>query len=205
MSAIVEAEAKLIHIGATERQLSELFNMPRKTVREKIVGRVAPFRPKGYDPKDQTRYLVREAAPFLCDPQVDIEALLKSLTPAKFPPLLSDAFWKGQKTRLEVEEKRGNLWSTERVVQTFGEAFKPCRMSIMMMEETVEQEHILTPEQRDVIRKLMDATLEGLRQALVVQFEDYVPAEDEHGPPLGNENTIEVHPESKKPFDDGLD
>lgn len=205
MSSRVEDEAKLIHIGATIPQLSTIFGMSQKMVQSKIVGRVSPARAKGMTERDAVRYHIGDVAPLLCEPQIDIEEVLKSLTPAKFPPMLQDAFWKAQKSRLEVEEKLGNLWSTERVVTLLGESFKPCRMAILMFKEEIEQQHELTPQQRVLLDQMSDSLLNLLHEGLVKQFEDYKPAEDEHGAPLGNAVMIGVDATPQAgDFDDGF-
>lgn len=210
MSSKAEDEAKLIHIGATIPQLSQLFGLSQKAVQQRIIGRVSPSRPKGASDKDPLRYHVADVAPLLCDPQVDIEEVLKSLTPAKFPPMLQDAFWKAQKSRLEVEEKLGNLWSTERVVEILGKAFKPCRMAILMFKEQIEQQEELTVRQRALLDEMSDSLLQLLNEGLVKQFEGYTPSDDEHGTPLGHATVISVDPtpdgfhDESPDFDDGF-
>lgn len=204
MSSRVEDEAKLIHVGATIPQLAQMFGMSHKTVQSRVVGRVTPSRPKGQGEKDPLRYHVRDVAPLLCDPQIDIEELLRSLTPAKFPPMLQDAFWKAQKSRLEVEEKLGNLWDTERVVKVLADAFKPCRMAILMFQENLEQEEELSTKQREVLDQMCDDLLNSLNQGLVEQFQNYQPTDDEHGSPIGNATTVSVRQAEEPAFDDGF-
>lgn len=208
MSIRNEDDAKLIHVGATIPQLAQIFGMAQKTVQSRVIGRVMPARPKGQTEKDPLRYHLRDVAPLLCDPKVDIEAILRSMTPAKMPPLLQDAFWKGQKSRLEVEEKMGNLWSTEKVVQMFGEAFKPCRMSILMFKEEVEQQEELSASARALLDQMSDSLLESLHAGLVEQFRDYVPSDDEHGQPLTETAVVSARelaqPEDDDGFDDGF-
>lgn len=204
MSTRAEDEAKLIHVGATVPQLGQIFGMSHKTVQSRVLGRVTPARPKGQTSKDPLRYHIRDVAPLLCEPQVDIEEILKSLTPSKIPPMLQDAFWKAQKSRLEVEEKLGNLWNTERVVEVLAEAFKPCRMAILMFKEEVEQQEELTPSQRALIDGMCDSLLNSMHHALVEQFKDYRPAEDEHGAPLGHATTVSLDAGAGDGFDDGF-
>lgn len=192
MSTKPEEDARIVHIGATVPQLATMFNMSQKSVTQRLIGRVSPAVIKGATDKDSIRYHLRDAAPLLCDPKVDIEEILKTLTPAKLPPMLQDVFWKGQKSRLEVEQMLGNLWDTERVVQVLGEAFKPCRMAILMFKEEIEQQEELSPSTRALLDTMSDSLLTGLHTALVEAFKDYVPAEHEHGMPLGHETTVTI-------------
>ena len=204
MSNRVEEEAKLMHIGATIPQLQVMFKLPQNTIKQRLLGHVAGSRPKGASENDPPRYLVRDAAPYLCEPKIDIEEILKSITPSKIPPALSDAFWKGQKTRLEVMEKQGDLWSTERVVKILGEAFKPCRMAIMMFKEHVEQQEELSPSARSLLDGLSDDLLASLHQGLVEAFADYVPAEDDHGMPLDRPPWLTLPTHEEEEVDDGF-
>jgi len=206
MSSKPEEDAKILHIGATVAQLATIFGMSQKTVNQRILGRAVPSLAKGQTEKDATRYHIRDVAPLLCEPQVDIEALLKSLTPSKFPPMLQDAFWKAQKSRLEVEETLGNLWSTEKVVGVLADCFKPVRMAILMFKEQVEQQEELSPTARALLESLSDGLLESMHHGLVKQFENYVPPPDEHGAPLGHGTSIVVETgEEAREFDDGFD
>ncbi len=206
MSNRVEDEAKLIHVGATLQQLAQMFGMSHKTVQARVVGRVSPARVKGQSERDSLRYHVRDVAPLLCEPKVDLEEVLKSLSPEKIPPKLQDAFWKAQKTRLEVEESLGQLWNTERVVTVLGDAYKPMRMTILMFQELVEQQVELTPRQREIITQLSDGLLNELNHALIEAFKDYRPAENEHGTPISSVSTVVVSPDFIKEdaFDDGF-
>lgn len=202
MSTKVEEDARIVHVGATVPQLALIFGMSQKTITSRVTGRVTPARPKGQTEKDPTRYHLRDVAPLLCDPQVDIEEILKSLTPSKIPPMLQDAFWKAQKSRLEVEEKLGNLWSTERVVKVLADAFKPCRMAILMFREQVEQEEELSANTRALLEKMSDDLLESMHEGLVKQFESYRPADDEHGTPIGHATTMALDPTPEGFYDD---
>ena len=206
MSNRAEEEAKLIYIGATITQLSVAFRLSQNVVKQRLLGHVAGSRPKGASENDPPRYHIRDAAPYLCEPKVDIEEILKTISPSKVPPALSDVFWKGQKTRLEVMEKQGDLWSTERVVKILGEAFKPCRMAIMMFKEHVEQQEELSPSARSLLDGLSDDLLASLHQGLVETFADYVAQEDDHGMPLDRPPLLTLPArEEEEPFDDGFD
>jgi len=205
MSTKPEEDARIIHIGATIAQLGTMFGLSQKTVSSKLIGRVAPAKVKGATDKDAARYHLRDVAPLLCDPQVDIEEILKTITPAKIPPMLQDAFWKAQKSRLDVEEKLGNLWDTERVVQILGEAFKPCRMAILMFKEEVEQQEELSASTRALLDTMSDSLLTALHNNLVEAFKDYKPAENEHGAPIGHATTLTVESVEDVAESDGFD
>lgn len=173
--------------GATVSELAIMFGGSQNDVHKKIGGRVQPSTPPGMRP---LRYRIRDAAPYLVEHNLDaatIEQIIRKMPPDKLPPKLSDTFWKGQNARLDYQRKQGELWSTERVVKVFADAFKPCSITIKMFADTVAQMTTVTSEQKEVLQELSDGLLRSLEEALVDTFGDfgtYTPAPDEHGMPV---------------------
>lgn len=184
-----------IHQGATVSELALMFGGSQNDVLKKIGGRVEPVTPPGIKPM---RYRIREAAPYLVEHNLDaatIEQIIRKMPPDKLPPKLSDTFWKGQNARLDYQKKQGELWSTERVVKVFSDAFKPCSITIKMFADTVAQTTNITPEQKAILQELSDGLLSGLQSALVDAFDgfgEYTPASDEHGMPISEAEGDEV-------------
>lgn len=198
------AEIQMVYHGAGVSDIAIIFDMSKNEVNERIAGKVAPV---GVDAKIP-RYRIRDVAPYLCNVVFDPEEFLRNLSPAKLPPALQDAFWKAQRNRQAFEEDKGDLWKTQRVIETLAEVFKTIRMTILMFNDTLEQKTELTPKQRQVIQKLGDGLLKAAHENLVNQFKDYVPPSDEHGRPLKEEeahsSAMVVH-NDPEPFDDGFD
>lgn len=179
MSAARSPDAQaIIYDGVTTTTLGEMFGLDHKEVRKRLTGKVQPV-----DTKRMT-YRVRDAAPYLIDLKIDPEEMIKSLSPSKLPPALQDSFWKALNSRQKYEENRGELWRTERVFEVVSSAFKVIRMTIMMVEDTIEQRTVLTQEQRIIIREIMDGLMTSLRDKLREEFAFFTPAEDEHGMPI---------------------
>lgn len=175
-----EKNAVLFH-GATVTDLANIFGGSQTDVQRKIAGRVSPVTAPGVTP---VRYSIRDAAPHLVPQVIDAAALERAIarmSPAKLPPALSDTFWKAQKARLEYQERAGELWKTERVVEVLADAFKPAAMAVKMFKDNLAQEHVLTPEQAEHVVRMSDSLLAAMHGALVERFKDYVPAPDEHG------------------------
>lgn len=200
-------EIALIHAGATVTDLAHIFGGSQNDIHKKIGGVVAPCSPRGETP---IRYRIRDAAPYLVDTQrmssEDVEAAIIKMTPAKLPPALQDAFWKGQTARLNYQERLEQLWSGVRVVEILGEAFKPISMTLRMMSDTVGQQTELTERQRELIDGISDSMLRSLQESLIDKFADYVPAPDEHGTPISEQQaTVEMDDEElPEAFDDGF-
>lgn len=175
-----EKNATLFH-GATVTDLANIFGGSQTDVQRKLAGRVTPVTAMGITP---IRYSIKDAAPYLVPQVVDaaaIERAISRMSPAKLPPQLSDTFWKAQKARLEYQERAGELWKTERVVEALADAFKPAAMAVKMFKDNLAQEHVLTPEQAEHVVKMSDSLLAAMHGALVEKFKDYTPAPDEHG------------------------
>lgn len=204
-----EEENDRIFLGATVTDLAKLFGGSQNDVLKKIGGRVRPATPPGVKP---IRYRVRDAAPYLVEHTLDAEmteAIIKRMSPEKLPPKLSDVFWKGQKARLDYQERQGELWKTERVVEILAEAFKPAAITIKMFRDTVGQMTELTGEQRDILQELSDGLLKDMQTALVERFAEYVPAADEHGMPIRDDEgdgtvTVTLDLGNGEEIDDGL-
>lgn len=195
-------ELTIIYRGASVSDLSQMFDLTPQEVNRRIVGKVVPVTAAHRTP----RYKVREAAPYLCNVVFDVEEFLKDLPPSKLPPKLQDAFWKAQNSRQEFEQKKGDLWSTDRVIEIMSDVFKVIRMTALMFGETVAQQTELSPRQREILQELGDGLLETAHQKLVAEFADRVAASDEHGRVLDEElePALIVQPAEEPEFDDGF-
>lgn len=179
-----ENELGFIHEGVTVTVLAQIFGLDHKDVNRRLIGKITPMN-QGVG--SYMKYRIRDAAPYLIDLQVNPEELIKSLSPSKLPPALQDAFWKAQLSRQRYDENRGDLWRTPRVIEVLTTAFKVIAMTIRTASDNIGQQTKLTDDQRKIIERMMDGLLEELNRALIEEFEMYVPAEDEHGAPLGNQ------------------
>lgn len=175
-----EERKALIYDGVSVSTLGLIFGLHNTEVAKRLTGRVTPVPSKD----SYTRYRIRDAAPYLCDLQLDPEEMLKKLSPSKLPPMLQDAFWKAQLSRLKYLQLKGELWSTARVFDVISGAFKVIRLTILMFVDTVEQRTQLSDEQRRIVQELGDGLLASLEKALEDEFRGYVPPDDEHGPPI---------------------
>jgi hypothetical protein len=187
-----------INDGLPITTLGEIFKLDHKEVARRLAGRVTPLPSKD----KYTRYRIRDAAPYLCEITTDPEELIKRLSAMKLPPALQDAFWKAQLSRQKYESARGELWSTSRVFDVISSAFKVIRLTILMFTDTVEQRTELNPDQRRIIQELGDGLLQSLNKTLQDEFAFYVPAPDEHGAPLSDQEVVSApaDDEEEDPF-----
>lgn len=171
----------IIHFGATAPDLAQLFDVPIARVKQRLSGRVKPM--TSVD-SSAPRWRVKDAAPYLVNPKIDVEEFLRSLTPAKLPPKLQSAFWQAQNERMDFEERQGQLFNADRVREMLSTITKPVRMTILMMKHEVASREELTPRQRAVIEEISDTVLAQLRAGILKAFEGYTPPPDEHGRPI---------------------
>lgn len=167
-------------LGAvTTTTLAQIFGLDHKDVQKRLQGKCPEM-----GREEGTRYAmyrIRDAAPYLVDPNIDLDEYIKTLTPVRLPPALQDAYWKAQLSRQKYEENRGELWRTERVREVFATVAKNVRTTILLFEDSVEAETDLTVKQREIIRRISDGMLQQIKASLVDEFELYAPQADEHG------------------------
>lgn len=155
-----------VFAGVTRTWLADVFAMDPTTVKKKLAN--CPTKGKrGGNPV----YELRLAAQYLVPPRVDIAQFIKSMRPNDLPPILQSAYWDAQKKRQDWEINAGELWRTEKVIETLSETFKLIKTSVNLFADTVEQETGLSDRQREIITKLTDGLMDDIHNALVRQHE----------------------------------
>jgi hypothetical protein len=164
-----QEEKLVIHEGASVSTLGQLFGLDNRDVTRKIA-KLEPCGTRNGWPV----YDLGQAARYLVDPVIDIEAYIKTLKPSDLPTALQDAYWKGQLSRQKWEENAKHLWRTEAVMEVLTGVYKNLRQSLMLFSDAVETQTGLTPDQRAVIESMTDGVLDDMRRQLVEQFELHV-------------------------------
>lgn len=155
-----------VFAGVTRTWLADVFGMDPTTVKKRLAN--CPTKGKrGQFPV----YDLRMAAQYLVPPRVNIGEYLKSMRPNDLPPILQSAYWDAQKKRQDWELNAGELWKTEKVIETLSETFKLIKTSVSLFADTVEQEHGLTESQRATIAELTDSLMDDIHNSLVRQHE----------------------------------
>lgn len=169
-----KASEDMIFQGCTQSQLVKIFGMDRRDIKAKIAeGNVTPCGVRAGYPI----YAIRDVAPWLVKPAYDIENYLKRMHHNDLPKHLSKEFWAGMRAKQEYQLKEGELWPTEQVISVMGEVFKRLRMSMLLIQDAVEREHMLTTQQRDKVSSLIDGALNDMADGLITQFQE--PEEDD--------------------------
>lgn len=164
-----EVTSELLASGeATIAQLAQLFNTDAKTLPKRMKGIVSKGTRRGYQVYD-----IREAASRIITPSYEIEEFIRQMSAQELPPLMLKEFWNGQNARLKYEQALGNLWPTEDMVSALGEFANVVRITLLLVPDDVDREATLTDGQREIIRRIMHATVDTLKKNIAEKFKDY--------------------------------
>jgi hypothetical protein len=148
--------------GVTLTDLASIFHTDRRYATEKIRN-LKPSMIRDGHPV----YRIDEAARYLMDPLVDVEAYIKQLRPNDLPPLLLKEFWAGQLNKQKFDLNDANLWPTADVMAVLADVFKKLKTGILLFADTIEAKSDLTDKQRKLINELSDGLLVELHRTLV--------------------------------------
>ncbi|QGF21036.1 terminase small subunit [Pectobacterium phage MA12] len=162
-NSLDEASAAMLYQGCNLSQLTVLFRRDHRTIVERIHG-VQPCGTRS----GHNIYAVHDVAPLLADIPPDIiEDRITRMHHNELPKMLTKEFWAGQRSKQLFQLEAGDLWPTSKIIDKVGEAFKTCKMSIMLLSDAVERETEFTDRQRETLRKLIDGALTDLHKSLV--------------------------------------
>jgi hypothetical protein len=130
-------------------------------------GRVKPVGKRG----GSDIYALHEVAPYLVKPIFDVATYLKQMDPRELPKHLSKEFWAGQRSRQEYEERAGQLWKTEKIVEEVGELMKLVKMSALLMVDAIERQSELNDKQREIVKSLTHGMLNDLMERVESRFQ----------------------------------
>ena len=122
-----------LYDGCTIQELAKVFRMNAKDVSEKIRNLPSSGLRQGHP-----IYHLAEAARYLMDPLVDVEAYIKKLRPNDLPPFLLKEFWSGQLNKQKYELNAANLWPTVDVMTVLADVFKKLKSGILLFADTIE-------------------------------------------------------------------
>lgn len=185
----------MLYEGASLSQLVALF---KQDIR-KIKGKIEQFGLKPVKVRSgHPIYSVREVAPYLVTPPFPLEDWVKVMNHADVPKMVSKEFWAGMRSKQIYEEAAGDLWRTEKVIEHISEIFKLVSVQMKLVDDRVEREVKLTGRQREIIRALMDETLNSIHNAIE---EMLTKADKDSG---DDEDGLDVHTEYEESEDDEL-
>lgn len=160
--------AAILYEGANMSQLSVLFKMDDRVLKEKMHG-LQPCGKRG----NAAIYDVAEVAARcgkLSEDQVD--AAMKRLNHADLPKALTKEYWAGLRSKQAYMKDEGELWPTDKVVEAVGDIFKLVSMSAKLMIDTVERQVELSDRQREIVKAQADGLVRDVRQRVLEKFKE---------------------------------
>ena len=148
--------------GVTVGTLAGIFGMDPTTVRKKLRDCAPVMKRKAgyvYDLKVAAQYLVR--------PVFDAEQYLKSMKPSELPTHLQEAYWSAMTKRQQWEERAGQLWRNEAVLEVFGDVFQTIKFAMQLWPDNVERALGLSAEQRAMLIGMADSLQNEIHKRLV--------------------------------------
>lgn len=155
-----ETEAMLFE-GASLSQLSRLFCLDNRKTKEKLHGCI-PKKMRAGSPV----YDIAEAARYLVKPILPLDEWIRRMSQSDLPVELTKEFWAGQRSKQLFEIDAGDLWRTEKVIDHITEILKTISLQARLTSDIVDNEARLTPQQRAIVIRHMDAMLQNAHEAL---------------------------------------
>lgn len=157
----VELQMKGAMQGVTTYWLAQVFGMVPETVRKRLAD-VAPVEVTG----KSNKYRVRDAAPYLVEPKVDIESYMKNMKAGDLPALLQKEIWDARLKRQKWEAQAGDLWHTEDVIAVLSEVFSTIKSTVQLWPDTVERTVGLADDQRELLINMGDTLQDEIYRKL---------------------------------------
>jgi hypothetical protein len=161
-----DQSAAILYEGANMSQLSILFRMDDRVLKEKMHG-LQPCGKRG----NASIYDVAEVAARcgkLTEEQVD--AAMRRLNHKDLPKELTKEYWAGLKSRHEYMKNEGDLWPTNKVIAAVGDIFKLVKMSALLTSDAIERNVELSDRQREIVKSQMDGMLLELHRKIIETF-----------------------------------
>lgn len=156
-------EAGEIRRPVSKNWLAEALQMSSETVAKRltncpILGSTGGGR-HVYDFKTAVRYLL--------PPLMDLGEYIQVLRPQDLPVELNKVFHEGMRQKLKYEHEAGESWSTESVLDVFGDVFMTIKDRTQLWTETLRERGGLNEKQYAMLTEMVDGLLNDLHESLV--------------------------------------
>lgn len=151
--------------------LAEVFRMEQRTVLKKLMtcpvvgfvnerGRTVP------------KWDFKQAAAYLIDPKIDIEAWIRSQRTQDLPYHIAEPFWKAMRSKQAWEAVAKHTWRDEDVLKVLGDTAQLIRdVTLLWVDElpdkasiTTENYHALRANVTDLLKQIQEALVEVPKQ-----------------------------------------
>lgn len=164
---LTDKEHSLLYEGANLSELSTLFKVDHRILKEKMFG----LNPVGKRYNAEIYDVAEVAARMgkLTEEQVD--KAMRRLNHADLPKALTKEYWAGKRSKQEYELRAGDLWPTGMVVQEIGEMVKSLKMELDLLTDAIERTTEMSDRQREIAKQLIDGAKSNMLKRLQEKFE----------------------------------
>lgn len=143
--------------------LAQVLEMDRLTVNKKL----AKLPPIGMHRGGTPVYNFKQAMSYLAAPVLDPAEIMKRISAQDLPPSLQKDVWDAKLKMQKWLTQAGDLWPTEDVLETLGDAFKRLKTTTQLWIDQITESQALPVAVRDELTVLVDALQMDLHRALV--------------------------------------
>ena len=143
----------LIMQGVTSADVAALTGRPADEI-EKLLAMVEPIRGKQARSRVYNLWDAMRAVGSVEGDHTQMEEALKRMKPTQLPAPLTKEFWSAMRERQKYMEDHNRLWRTDRVKLLISQVYKSLRTAMTLLEDNVDQQTALTPQQRVIVRAI---------------------------------------------------
>ena len=151
-------------LPVSQNWLADFFSMDPTTVRKRLKGKCNPAGLAGHN---REVYLFHEAVPFLVKSKMTPAEFVKTLNLVDMPPVINNAFWTAQRTRIRYKLEAQEAWDTEDVLRFLGGTAMELKDALTMSVEEMRQRAKLSDEQCVLFEKMLDEMRENIAGRLL--------------------------------------
>ena len=167
----------LIMQGVTSADVAALTGRPADEI-EKLLAMVEPIRGKQARSRVYNLWDAMRAVGSAEGDHTQMEEALKRMKPTQLPAPLTKEFWSAMRERQKYMEDHNQLWRTDRVKLLISQVYKSLRTAMTLLEDNVDQQTALTPQQRVIVRSIADGVLTESRELIENEFATWSPIDD---------------------------
>lgn len=159
--------ATFVEAGELMRPVTRAFLTEITRLDENVVRRRLLNCPRLGKSGQRDLYDFMTAIAHLVEPQIDLEAYIKTMNPKKLPAGLNKDVWDGMHKRLRYQRDAGDAWHTEDVIEVLGRACMLIKDRLQLVTETMRDRAKLDDAQAKRFAEMIDGLSADIHAALV--------------------------------------
>ena len=112
-------------------------------------------------------YLLKDAIPFLVEPELSIEEYLATVRTSDLPSNFQKQFWDSQNARLAYMEKAKDLWKTQDVFEAFSSMAREIKDQLTVIPDQISRELDLSTDARIQLINIIDMMQDTIHKRVI--------------------------------------